>query len=118
MLTKKKTALRLLSIHFGIGFVILLLAVSGLYQCPIRYFLHVPCPACGMTRAWIATFHLDLSAAFRYHPLFLPTPIIVLYYIHRDRIPARFRRPYIENAVLIGFAVLFFLVYILRLLGL
>lgn len=109
---------RLMALHFGIGLIVLLLALSGIYQCPIRYILHIPCPACGMTRAWLAALQLDFSAAFQYHPLFLPTPLLLLYYIHRERIPARFRHPKAENIVLIAFAVLFLLVYILRLLGL
>lgn len=109
---------RWLIIHLAVLFAALVLfVVCRIYQCPVQLFLHIPCPACGITRAWLAALRLDFCAAFHYHPLFLPTPFAVLYYIHRDRIPPRFRRPRIENTVLITFAVLFFLFYILRLIG-
>lgn len=43
--------------------------------CPIRYLTGVPCPGCGMTRAWFAVVHGDLAAAFAYHPLFWAVPL-------------------------------------------
>jgi hypothetical protein len=37
--------------------------------CPFLALTGIPCPLCGTTRAWDATLHGDLAAAFRYHPL-------------------------------------------------
>jgi hypothetical protein len=38
----------------------------------------VPCPGCGMTRAYLAVFNLDFAAAFHMHPLFLYPPILII----------------------------------------
>lgn len=38
----------------------------------------IPCPSCGMTRAYMALFHGDLNKAFFYHPLFWLVPFLVL----------------------------------------
>lgn len=50
--------------------------------CPIRRAIHIPCPACGMTRSWIAVLKLDINKAFEYHPLFWFIPFYVLFVIH------------------------------------
>jgi hypothetical protein len=38
-------------------------------MCPMRLVLHVPCPACGLTRAARCLLHLDVAGATRLHPL-------------------------------------------------
>ncbi|MDU1911668.1 DUF2752 domain-containing protein [Fusobacterium sp.] len=40
----------------------------------------LPCPSCGMTRAYISLGHLDIKKAFYYHPLFWSVPLILLGY--------------------------------------
>ena len=50
---------------------IVLIAVFG---CPFETLLGIPCPGCGMSRAFICLFHLDLRGAFIYHPLF---PLVI-----------------------------------------
>lgn len=42
------------------------LALPG---CLWRKFCGIPCPSCGVTRSLAAWTHLDLAAAFRFHPL-------------------------------------------------
>ena len=63
------------------------LAVAGLVllawyllelPCLFRYFFSIPCPGCGMTRAWMAALRLDFSAAFRWHPMFWCIPLIAV----------------------------------------
>jgi hypothetical protein len=54
---------------------ILLLSIIGvaLYVaigCPFRLLTGIPCPGCGMTRAFLSAFQLDFRSAFLYHPLF------------------------------------------------
>ncbi|MCL2616260.1 MAG: DUF2752 domain-containing protein [Defluviitaleaceae bacterium] len=59
-------------------------AIAGLlydavFQGSVCIFLRlfgIPSPACGMTRAHIALFNLDVAAALRYHPL-VPMPLLV-----------------------------------------
>ena len=49
--------------------------------CVFRWFTGIPCITCGMTRAWLAAFRLELSVAFRQHPMFWSIPVIVLYFL-------------------------------------
>jgi Protein of unknown function (DUF2752) len=45
-------------------------------MCPTAALFGLPCPGCGLTRATLAMFRGDLSAALRFHPLvFLATPM-------------------------------------------
>lgn len=52
-------------------------------ECPFKHFLAVPCPGCGMSRAYLAIIHLDIIKAFSYHPLFI-MPIIWLVLLIMD----------------------------------
>ena len=58
------------------------LLVSNLFRrsiCLFRFLFGIPCPACGMTRAYISLFRGDIEDAFWYHPLFwVPVLICVL----------------------------------------
>ena len=47
---------------------------SGFVRCPMAAIFHVPCPACGSTRAARAILTLDLPTAFRFNPL---APIVL-----------------------------------------
>jgi hypothetical protein len=38
------------------------------YTCPARALLHLPCPTCGMTHAFVALAHGDLAAALQASP--------------------------------------------------
>lgn len=60
----------------GLVLSVLLFWRAGI-GCPIRYATGVPCPGCGMTRAWLSVLHGDLAAAFAYHPLFWAVPLAV-----------------------------------------
>jgi len=44
--------------------------------CLFKNFSGLPCPGCGMTRAYLSLFKFDLASAFYYHPLFL-LPVMV-----------------------------------------
>ena len=57
-----------------------LLAYLGV-SCLSLTFLHIPCPGCGMTRAWLAALRLDFGAAFAYHPMFWSMPILYAYFL-------------------------------------
>lgn len=39
--------------------------------CIYKRALGIPCPGCGMTRAFISLAKLDIRSAFYYHPLFI-----------------------------------------------
>ena len=46
-----------------------LIIVLLFYRCPTGYFLGIPCPFCGMTRAFLCVLRGDFLQAFYYHPL-------------------------------------------------
>jgi hypothetical protein len=100
--------------HVGmIAALIALLALVG--GCPIRALFGIPCPGCGLSRAWWEAIRLNFSAAFRYHPLWLPAPFLLLYAIHFRVLPARFR-PRNTCVVLILCACAYGLLYLYRIL--
>lgn len=84
--------------------------VTWFTGCPVRYFLGISCPGCGMTRAWLCLLRLDFSGAFYCHPLFWTAPLIVCGFLFDDRIP-----PKLFRLMAIVTAVLFILVYLVRL---
>lgn len=63
--------------------IFLLLTALGLlfrFGCPLYNLLQIPCPCCGVTRAWLAFFRGNIQQAFAYHALFPLIPgLIVLY---------------------------------------
>jgi apolipoprotein N-acyltransferase len=48
-------------------------ASSGPVVCPFRLATGLPCPGCGMTRAWVFLAHGDLGAAVSANPFALVT---------------------------------------------
>ncbi|MCL2754818.1 MAG: DUF2752 domain-containing protein [Oscillospiraceae bacterium] len=50
-------------------------AITGGF-CVLRATVGFPCPACGMTRAFLSLFALDLHGAFTAHPLFWAVPVV------------------------------------------
>lgn len=57
--------------------------------CPLRFLTGIPCPGCGMTRAWLAILHLDVTGAAAWHPLFWTLPLIGVLYLARHRLGTR-----------------------------
>ena len=91
----------------SLAVVIIIYAFMG---CPIKFFTGISCPGCGMTRAWLMAFKLDLAAAFSYHPLFLLGPVLILAIYLYEKTN---RKLYL--VVLILLMILFFMVYFIRL---
>ena len=81
---------------------ILLAVVVGMrvfsISCPFLAMTGLPCPTCGMTRAWIAALSLDYQTAFSYHPLFWTVPILYLCFLYDGRL---FQRKWIHTALYI-----------------
>ena len=53
-----------------------LLGATGI-GCPVRFVTGVPCPGCGLTRAWLALLSGEPRVALAFHPLFWAAPIAV-----------------------------------------
>lgn len=94
-------------------------AVSLFYifcHCPFKWFFGIPCPGCGMLRAFFALLRLDFSDAFYYHPLvFLMIPVGV--YCVLNKLGVYSFKKNTETVFLVALAVAFAAVYILRLTG-
>jgi len=52
-------------------------ALTGPVLCPLVLITGMPCPGCGITRAFCFATHGRLGEAFRYHPLW---PLILAYF--------------------------------------
>lgn len=88
---------------------LLLFGLFGM-DCRIKTLTGLPCPTCGMTRAWLSALSLDLSSAFSWHPLFWTVPLLVLTVLFAD---LRKRWP---KAILWTALGLFLAVYLVRML--
>lgn len=69
-----------------LAFMIYIVAANTILHegCPFEIIFGIPCPACGITRAWICALKLDFSNAFYYHPLFLLIIPIMIVLIYKD----------------------------------
>jgi hypothetical protein len=45
-------------------------------KCTFRKIFGLPCPGCGMTRAWKSVLRGNVKQGFDYHPLWWTTPFI------------------------------------------
>lgn len=58
-------------------------------RCPALYFLKIPCPTCGVTRAIGALLRLDIAGYLQYNWMAPFLVVAVLGYLHRDCLPCR-----------------------------
>ncbi len=112
MTTKKKQYVGIGLLLIGFAAVFLLSQWLG-FGCPIQTLTGIPCPGCGMTRAYLALLHLDIPAAFHYHPLFWMLPLGLAVFLIRKG-PLANEKVKIILLSLMAAAVL--VVYLLRLL--
>lgn len=84
-------------------------------SCPIRAITNIPCPTCGMTRAFISLIKLDFIKSFYYHPLLILVFPLVFFGIHKNTRMLKFMKPTLINAILYTGGILFFVVYFIRL---
>jgi hypothetical protein len=58
----------LMLILVGVAIVYLILSLFEIPTCPSKVFLGIPCPGCGLSRAFMSVLRLDFAAAFEFHP--------------------------------------------------
>jgi len=80
--------------------------------CVFRHVTGIPCPGCGLSRAWLAALRLDFPAAFRYHPIFWSVPLLILYYLRDGRL---FRSRVLDLWILLLTIAGWVVTYIIRL---
>jgi len=72
----------------AIIYVIIALAIAGTIAdifrriyfgggCLLKDIFNIPCPSCGMSRAYLCLLLGDVAAAFKFHPLFWIFPVAV-----------------------------------------
>lgn len=84
--------------------------------CVFRLMTGIPCPGCGMTRAWLAALRLDFAAAFAYHPLFWVVPIAFALAFVREEVALSKLKRGIDITVIV-LCVLVVAVWIVRLIN-
>ena len=73
--SKKRQLIKSFAALIVIGGVALLFPLLfRISPCIIYNVFGLPCPACGMTRAFVSLFRLEIGRAFFYHPLFFIVP--------------------------------------------
>lgn len=89
---------RVLALHAGIFAVLLLV-----WRCPVWLLFGVPCPGCGITRAYLTLLKGDVAGAFAWNPMFLPAGLAFLYVIHRGLLPLKLGK---RAEVILGILIL------------
>ncbi len=80
--------------------------------CVFIFFLHVPCPGCGMSRAMFSALQGNFSLAFSYHMMWWAVPIAYIYFLTDGRLlPFKI----LDKIVLWGIAAGFLLNWVVNL---
>lgn len=101
---------KLLFWHLPAAAVIALLIFFG---CPFKRLVGFPCPFCGMTRAYVSLFKLDIAAAFYWHPLFLLGLPTLFYAAHRSYARKKLGKK-ADTAILCALGIAFAAAYVIR----
>ena len=83
--------------------------------CWLEALCHIPCPGCGMTRAYIQVLHLNFIGAFQMHPMFWSVPILFGYYLTDGHL---FKNKWVNIILLILIAAGFAANWVLKLITL
>lgn len=84
----------------------LLVVMTGT-PCILKQLTGIPCPGCGMTRAYTSLMKLDFYKAFTMHPLFFVPPLVpFIFYIKGKK--------QIINLLVCMFIIIYISVYIYR----
>jgi len=105
MIEATKPFIKILLVLAAVGVLSLTAAYFiGISICPIYNFVGIPCPSCGMSRAWAFTLHGEIGEAHVYHPMFwivIFLPFLAMKYKH-------------VNAAAVIVLVVFIIVWIAR----
>ena len=62
-------------ITYALITVFIIILILSFYRCPFSFLLGIPCPFCGMTRAFLCVLKGDFIEAFYFHPLW---PLVIV----------------------------------------
>lgn len=82
------------------------------FSCIYMKFFNVPCPGCGMTRAFFMALRLDFVSAFKFHFMFWSVPILYLYFLFDGKL---FKNKKMNLTVIIAIGCGFLINWIYRL---
>ena len=77
--------------------------------CVWQRLFQLPCPGCGMTRAWLSALRGEFRKAFYYNAMFWSVPLLVLFILKNGRL---FLKKWVNIAVLSAIAAGFLANYI------
>lgn len=103
---------RFLGIHIP-ALAAVLIYITLPIKCPIKYFLHISCPTCGMTRAMLSLFKGDFASYLSYNPLALPFLLLLLFALHSKLFPINKKA---KDVIIIAGTACVVFIYILRIL--
>ncbi len=89
---------------------ILILWVKMGWPCLFRACTGIPCPGCGMSRAWLSALEFRLGDAFGYHPMFWSVPVLGILWLYPWK-----RFPKWTVAVCLAIAIGYVVCYVIRL---
>lgn len=74
-----------------LAFLAAAVGLMWIFQLPCvwKTLLRIPCPGCGMTRAWVSALHLDLAGAFHLHPMFWSVPVVAFWWLFDGHVTGR-----------------------------
>lgn len=83
-------------------------------RCVYKNLFGIPCPGCGMTRSYVHVLEGNWKGAFYDHPLFITVPIIIVvsWILFKFNLNPRVYK--VLSGILIFIAILFILLYIVR----
>ena len=73
---KRLTNIFWIFIPFILGILFIILDI--IYVCPFNYYFHIPCPGCGMTRAFKLILQGNILASLQYNLLAIPLFIFII----------------------------------------
>ena len=79
--------------------IVLIFLICFKYKipCVFKKIFKIPCPACGMTRAFRSIIRLDFYSAFKYNILSIPIFILLITILILDIIDLVFKKNYITK---------------------
>jgi len=75
----KKTKINLIII-IVVGIYLIFVKITNIRICLIYNIFHIPCPSCGLTRAYYALLEGDIISSLKYNILAIPIAIVFLLY--------------------------------------
>ena len=61
--------------------IVVVAVLFGGYACPFEFVTGIPCPGCGMTRAFLALLRGDFALSWTMHPMLIPALAVMIYLI-------------------------------------